>query len=96
MGSGIHQLMMSHLWEMDTVKGEQFGEIAEGMPVSNEDFTEHTVKIRQGIKWSDGVDLTAKDVAFTVNMILTNPGIAQSAYFNTVVRVLRGGRMITP
>ena len=84
MGSGIHQLMMSHMWEMDTVKGEQFGEIAEGMPVSNEDFTEHTVKIRQGIKWSDGVDLTAKDVAFTVNMILTNPGIAQSAYFNTV------------
>jgi peptide/nickel transport system substrate-binding protein len=84
MGTGIHQLMMSHLWEMDTVKGEQFGEIADGMPVSNEDFTEHTVKIRQGIKWSDGVDLTAKDVAFTVNMILSTPGIAQSTYYNTV------------
>ena len=50
MGFGIHQLMSAHLWEMDTVSGEQFGEVAEGMPESNEDFTEHIVKIRQGIK----------------------------------------------
>ena len=84
MGFGIHQLMSAHLWEIDTVKGEQFGEVAEGMPESNEDFTEHIVKIRQGIKWSDGVDLTAKDVAFTFNMIMSNPGIGQSAYANSV------------
>ena len=31
MGFGIHQLMSAHLWEMDTVSGEQFGEVAEGM-----------------------------------------------------------------
>ena len=30
MGFGIHQLMSAHLWEMDTVSGEQFGEVAEG------------------------------------------------------------------
>lgn len=84
MGTGIHQLMSAMMWEMDTVKGEQFGEVADGFPESNEDFTEHIVKIRKGIKWSDGEDLTAKDVAFTVNMIMTNPGIAISAYYNTV------------
>ena len=39
MGFGVHQLMSAHLWEMDTVSGEQFGEVAEGMPESNEDFT---------------------------------------------------------
>lgn len=83
-GFGIHQLMSAMIWEMDTVKGEQFGEVAEGMPESNADFTEHTIKIRKGIKWSDGVDLTAKDVAFTFNMIMSNPGINQSDYFNTV------------
>ena len=43
MGFGIHQLMSAMMWEMDTVKGEQFGEVAEGMPESNEDFTEHIV-----------------------------------------------------
>lgn len=83
-GFGIHQLMSAMMWEMDTMKGEQFGEVAEGMPESNEDFTEHTVKIREGIKWSDGEDLTAKDVAFTFNMIMGNPGINQCDYYNQV------------
>ena len=30
--------MSAHLWEMDTVKGEQWGEIADGMPESNDDL----------------------------------------------------------
>ncbi len=84
MGFGIHQLMSAMMWEIDTSKGEQFGEVADGFPVSNEDFTEHTVKIRQGIKWSDGEDLTADDVVFTVNMIMTHSDIGDSAYFNQV------------
>ncbi len=85
-GFGIHQLMSAMMWEIDTVKGEQFGEVADGMPVSNADFTEHTVKIRQGIKWSDGEDLTADDVAFTMNMIMSNSDIGASAYYNQVFK----------
>lgn len=84
MGVGIHQLMSAMMWEMDTVSGEQFGEVADGMPESNEDFTEHIVKIRKGIKWSDGEDLDANDVAFTMNMIKDNSGINQSDYYNQV------------
>ncbi len=82
MGFGIHQLMSAMMWEMDTVAAEQFGEVADGMPESNADYTEHTVKIRQGIKWSDGEDLNAEDVAFTFNMIMSNSGINQSDYYN--------------
>ena len=61
MGFGIHQLMSAMMWEMDTVKGEQFGEVAAGFPESNEDFTEHIVRIREGIRWSDGEELNADD-----------------------------------
>lgn len=85
-GFGIHQFLSSCLWEMDTVKGEQFGEIAVGMPEQNEDFTEHIVKLREGIKWSDGEDLNADDVVFTFNMIMNNPGIGASSYANIVFK----------
>lgn len=37
------------------------------------DFKTLTIKIRPGVKWSDGQPFTAKDVAFTVNMLIKDP-----------------------
>ena len=35
----------------------------------NDDFTELTVKLRDGAEWSDGKPFTADDVVFTLNML---------------------------
>lgn len=38
----------------------------------NQDFTELTIKVRKGVEWSDGKPFTARDIAFTVNMLKQN------------------------
>ena len=35
----------------------------------NDDGTQLTIKVRSGVKWSDGKPLTAQDVAFTFNLV---------------------------
>jgi peptide/nickel transport system substrate-binding protein len=38
----------------------------------NDDFTAVTIKVRPGAAWSDGHKFTARDVAFTYNMLIEN------------------------
>lgn len=45
----------------------------------NEDYTELTVKIRDGVEWSDGHPFTANDVAFTLNMLIENAPLLRNS-----------------
>lgn len=79
MVAGVNQLLFSPLWEIDTSTGQMFPFLAADMPEAlNDELTKFRVKLREGIKWSDGEDFNADDVAFTANMLLENEGLPQN------------------
>ncbi len=76
-GRGFHEICTDHLWEIDTTTGEQYGSLAADLPTPlNDDYTSWEIKLREGIYWDDGVEFTAEDVAFTLNMWLETEEIA--------------------
>lgn len=61
------RLMFSSLYSYDRT-GHVHGDLAENMTV-DKTGTIYTVKLRPNVQWHDGSILTAKDVAFTINLI---------------------------
>ncbi|MCX7730539.1 MAG: ABC transporter substrate-binding protein, partial [Candidatus Caldatribacterium sp.] len=74
---GLHQFATEALWTLNpnVAEGGIINGLAAEPPVYNEDFTELTIKLREGIYWSDGVPFTAQDVAFTILTIRDTPGL---------------------
>ena len=71
---GMQQLMNEPLWSVDFATGEIINGLAAGEAQYNSDFTRLTIPLREGVKWSDGVDFTAEDVVFTVELLSRIPG----------------------
>lgn len=61
-------LMFESLLMTDSYTGQVGPNLAESYKIS-EDNTEYIVKLRKGLKWSDGKPITADDVVFTWNEI---------------------------
>jgi peptide/nickel transport system substrate-binding protein len=70
---------------LSPMKGEDSTGLATDWSVSDDGLT-WTFTIRKNAKWSDGVPLTAKDVAFTYNLIVDNPDHTSNltAYTNLI------------
>ncbi|WP_147124660.1 ABC transporter substrate-binding protein [Shimia ponticola] len=72
---GAHQAMWEPLFILNYGTGELDPWLATGFE-ANDDSTEFTISLREGVEWSDGAAFTADDVTFTVNMALTNEEIS--------------------
>ena len=90
--NGNHQWAMDTLWFIDPDAGIPeksenaiYYSLAEGPWQYNDDFSEMTVKLREGIFWSDGVEFTADDVVYTVQKQMDTPGMTWSGAFSTQV-----------
>jgi len=86
--TGLQQLSMDTLWFIDPdagIDGPIYNALATGPAEYNADFSEMTVKLREGIKWSDGEDFNADDVVYTVEAQMKTPGMVWSGAFTTQV-----------
>lgn len=86
---GMQNLCLAPLWYTDVVTGSIINGIAGAMPESNSDFTLWKFKVRQGIYWSDGTEVTAEDVAYTLKQCLTDSGLGCYAWANTWIKDAR-------
>ena len=86
--TGLHQLALDTFWYIDPnagVDGVIHNSLAAGPPEYNDDFSEMTVFLRQGIYWSDGVEFTSADVVYTVESQIEHPGATWGGAFSTNV-----------
>lgn len=88
--AGLHQLLHAHLWEIDTVKGEQIPDLAATFPEPSDDtYTKFSFKVQEGLAWSDGTPFTAHDVEYTANMLYENKELGYSGYFTNLVKSMK-------
>jgi peptide/nickel transport system substrate-binding protein len=80
---GIQQLMLEPLWMVDPATGKIINALAKDKPIYNKDFTKMVVKLREGCYWSDGVEFTADDVVFGVQLAMKNSDLGYHSQFVT-------------
>ena len=72
---GAHQAMWEPLFILDFSNGELLPWLGESF-TPNDSLDVWTLKIREGVEWSDGEAFNADDVVFTVNMVKGNDGLS--------------------
>jgi peptide/nickel transport system substrate-binding protein len=79
MDQGFHQAIIEPLFMLNYQTGEIMPWLGESF-TANETNDEWTLKIREGVEWSDGMPFTADDVVFTIQMLIDNaPELSDSA-----------------
>lgn len=83
--SGLQQIALDALWYIDPdagIDGVWDNALAAERPIYNDDFTQMTIKVREGIYWSDGVEFSGDDVFYTIDTIMKTPGLSNNGLFS--------------
>ena len=84
---GVIQFHLSPLWDIDTKTGIQFPAMAaEPLKALDDTFIKWQIKLKEGLYWSDGIEITADDIAFTYHMILSNPTLPANAQLSLLIK----------
>lgn len=75
-----HAYMYETLWYREQETGERLFGVAISDPMYNDDYTQMNVDLRDNIYWSDGVQFTADDLVYTVEMLMGNSGLNSSGW----------------
>ena len=78
---GLWQANQESLFYLNYETGEVVPWQASGYEF-NDDFTELTITLRDGVKWQDGEAFNADDVIFTINMLKGNAELRYSTDMN--------------
>ena len=85
---GLHQAMMEPLFILNYETGKIEPWLGESM-TANDGLTEWTLKLHDGITWSDGVPMTVDDVIFTVDMVKAHPELSEGANMQLWVKEMK-------
>lgn len=89
MSYGMHQTMIESFYYLNYETGKAVPWLAESH-VFNERGDEVTVKLRQGVTWSDGRPFSSKDVVFTIDLLKENaPKLSYSNDLKKWVREIK-------
>src|ERR1700687_1225996 len=79
LSQGYHQAVLEPLFMLNYETGQIQGWIGESM-TSNATADQWTLKLRNGVMWSDGVPFTADDVVFSIQMLISHaPDLVDSS-----------------
>lgn len=90
--AGLHQAMFESLFYLNYETGKLEPWLAQGFSFSR-NARVLTLKLRKGVRWNDGRAFTARDVAFTFNMLRKNPTLINGP---DMQRWLRSVRVVNP
>ncbi|HOJ92484.1 MAG TPA: ABC transporter substrate-binding protein [Dictyoglomaceae bacterium] len=86
---GIQQLMLEPLWIVDPATGNVINALAASAPTYSKDFKTLTIKLRKGCYWSDGVEITADDLIYHIQLAKSSPEMGYYASFQEVSKVTK-------